>query len=69
MFWSTVSAVLSTTLVIFLVSRLSAGQNTVIRPGREELTTHMVDWMAQNAKEKASENRIFDGQNRIVVFN
>ena len=29
---------------------------------------HMVAWMAQNAKEKTLENRIFDGQNHIVVF-
>jgi len=43
-------------------------KNTVIQPGREKRTTHMVDWMGQNEKEKTLENRIFDGRNRIVVY-
>jgi len=36
--------------------------------GREERSSHMVDWMGQNTKEKTLENRIFDGRNHTVVF-
>jgi len=38
--------------IVTHVWSLQKRKNTVIQPGREERTTHMVDWMGQNAREK-----------------